>query len=302
MLTIGDLQSPSRRDFKKAAYANDSTYHYYYTRMRNIAMSLYRWHNLPDSCNARFLEKQLYYRGIAAFVPDPDLGWLSLPVIPNDTINLYEESLSYEAFSVNYSRQFDRDAIILIRNNLTSTPTDFVVRQFAWRLYNIERAIDTNISAQKTPVLIVCEDKQRLTMKQLYMQYDGNMPVIYGDKSLNPEALRVLRTDAPFIADKLSAQRSAVWAEFLTFIGIANVGFEKNERLTADEVNANNEFVEMSASVGFITRQQAAKELSKKISQNVYVSDQTTDIQTELLEIQAAIENGIEQTESGDEE
>lgn len=298
-MDIGDFQSPSRRDIKKASYANTSTYNYYYTRMRNIAMTLYRWKNLPESCNARFIEKQLYYRGIAAFVPDPVLGWLSLPVIPSDTINIYDEALAYTAFSVNYNKRFKRDEIILIRNNLTATPTDFVVRQFAWRLYNIERAIDTNISAQKTPVMIVTDDKQRLTMKNLYMQYDGNTPVIYGDKSLNPDMLKVLRTDAPFIADKLSAQRSAVWAEFLTFIGIANVGFEKHERLTADEVNANNEFVEVESRVGLAPRQEAADKLSARTGLDVQVEDRTSIIQLETLINQAMVENIGENVESG---
>lgn len=302
-MDIGDFQSPSRRDIKKAANANVSTYHYYYTRMRNIAMSMYRWIGLPESCNARFLEKQLYYRGIAGFVNDLVYGWLSLPVIPSDQINIYDESLHYTAFGVNYNKRYPRDEVILVRNNLTSTPTDFVVRQFAWRLYNIERAIDVNISAQKTPVLIVTEDKQRLTMKNLYMQYDGNTPVIYGDKSLNPEALRVMRTDAPFIADKLSAQRSAIWAEFLTFIGIANVGFEKHERLTKDEVNANNEFVEVESRVGLAPRQEAAAILSERTGTEVTVEDRTTQIQFETMALTDLVENLGESVErSGDDE
>lgn len=294
MMTIGDLQSPSRRDVKKAALWNTQTFNYYYTRMRNIAMSVYRWEGLPESCNARFLEKQLYYRGLAAFVPDPDLGWLSLPVNPSNTINIYDEALRYDAFSINYSKMYDREDIVLVRNNLTCVPTDFAVRQFAVRLSNIERSIDVNVSAQKTPVMILCDDKQRLTMKNLYMQYDGNAPVIFGDKSLNPEAIRVLKTEAPFIVDKLAMHRAAIWSEFLTFIGISNVGTEKKERLTESEASANSGFYSMMNEVGLLTRREAAEELSKRINSEVTVVNRDEELMLEREENLTEAENLVE--------
>lgn len=294
---IGDFQSNSRRDIKKAAAGNMQTYHYYYTRMRNIAMSVYKWEGLPDSCNARFLEKQLYYRGIAAFVPDENLGVLSLPVNPCDTINIYDEALKYTAYSVNYEKTFDRSEIILIRNNLTCIPTDFVVRQFALRLYECERAIDTNISAQKTPVLILCDDRQRLTMKNIYMQYDGNAPVIFGDKSLNPEMIRVLKTDAPFIADKLALHRSGIWSEFLTFIGVSNIGFEKRERLTESESQANSAFYGISSELGLLTRREAANELAKRIGAPVTVTNRAESAEMTHLYNLTRVENAVEYRE-----
>lgn len=267
-MTIGDFQSPSRRDIKAAAAGNVQTYNYYYTRMRNLALSVYKWEGLPESCNARWLEKKLYYHGFAGFVPDPLLGWLSLQICPHDTINVYGDALRYTATSIGYDKDYDLKDIVIVRNNLTCIPTDFVVRQFAWRLYQIERAIDTNISATKTPLLLLTDDKRRLTVKNLYMQYDGNAPVVFGDKSLDPECIRVLKTDAPFLADKLTDQRAAIWAEFLTFIGIDNVGFEKRERLTNVEVESNNEHIAMGAEVGLMTRQEAAEELNRKAGCN----------------------------------
>jgi len=302
MMTVGDFQSPSRKDIKKAAYSNTQTYNYYYTRMRNIAMSVYKWENLPESCNARFLEKQLYYRGFAGFVPDPLLGWLSLPINPSGTINIYEESLYYTAFGNNYpSRRFARDKIVIVRNNLNSIPTDFVVRQFAMRLYEVERAIDTNISAQKTPVLIITDDKQRLTMKNLYMQYDGNAPVIFGDKSLNPEALRVLKTDAPFIADKLAMHRAAIWSEFLTFIGVQNLGTEKKERLTESEADANSGFYSMSNELGLLTRREAAEELSDRTGLDVQVINRDEELSLDRELNKVMVENSIDPDESAGE-
>ena len=269
MTFLSDLYAPKGKRTKDAAAINAATYNYYYTRMRNLAMSVYKWENLPDTCNARFLEKQLYYRGLAAFVNDLGIGWLSLPVNPEDTVNIYGEALHYNAFSTGYDRRFSIDDTILVRANYTCVPVDFAVRQFAARLYNIERSIDINVNAQKTPLFIVTDDKRRLTMENLYMQYDGNVPVIIADKSLDPDAFTVLRTDAPYVADKLADQKAIVWGEFLTFIGINNVGMEKRERLTNDEVNANNEHIDMQAQIGLLTRQEAAEELAARTGLDV---------------------------------
>ena len=270
MFTMSEMFSPSNRKFKDSNRQNVSTWNYYYTRMRNLCMTEYAWLGLPETCNERFLEKQLYYKPLAGFVDDPDFGWLSLPLNPVDEINIYDESVRYEAYGNEYHKIFDLSNLILIRPNLCSVPPDFIIRQFATRLANIERAIDTNINAQKTPILIMTEDKTRLTMQNIYQQYDGNSPVIYGEKKVfDPDAVKVLKTDAPFVADKLSDQRMIIWNEFLTFIGVNNVGTEKRERLTNDEVNANNEHIDMMAQVGLVCRQQAAKELSERLGRPV---------------------------------
>ena len=90
---------------------------------------------------------------------------------------------------------------------------------FALRLYEAERTADVNIKAQKTPVMILVDDTQRLLMENLYNQYDGNKPFIFGDKKqLNADTLKAIRTDAPFIADKIIDYKKEIWNEALTFL------------------------------------------------------------------------------------
>lgn len=300
MAFISELASPSIGSFAQSLAGNTGTWNYYYSRMKNICMSLFKWENLPETCNARWLEKQLYFRGFAAFVPDPDFGWLSLPVNPVDRINIYSEAIAYNAFGMGYNRIFPLDQIVLVRNNLNCTSCDYVVTQFANRLYNIDRAIDVNINAQKTPVLILTDDKQRMTLKNVYKQYDGNEPVIYGKKGvLNPDDFTVLRTDAPFIADKLAAEKERIWADFLTFAGINSVAYEKKERLISDEVNANNEHTSMMAAVGLMTRQEAARQLNEKLVEQGLAANVrcTMRIKEDFGEMQPKQEEGAEENE-----
>ena len=312
MATINELLAPDRAQMRTSAALNNATYNYYYTRMRNIAMTLYRWENLPDGCNARWLERQLYYRGFAGFVPYrvqaeqsvraaigelPDFkeGWLSLALIPSDEVDIYGEALRYTAYSINYNEIYDRKEIVLVRNNLNCVPTDFAVRLFAQRISDLERTQDINIRAQKTPVFMHTDDRRRNTMKNVYMQYDGNSPIIFGDKSFDPQSITVLKTDAPFIADKLYELKTQIWSEFLTYLGIDNVGTEKRERLTNEEVSANNEHTSMQAETGLLTRQEAAEKLSKLCGKNVSVHVRTEDIQRKEMEMEFEAERSGEQ-------
>lgn len=262
---------PLINEWDNTAVLNNVTYSDYYNRLRLLVLSLFEWVNLPETMNARFLEKTLYYNGLACFVNDTDLGFLNLKCTPSDYLNVYEEAYKYTAFSINYNKVYDLDSIVLVRNNLESIPTDTTVQLFARRLYEAERSTDVNIKAQKTPVLIRCDERQRLTLKNIYMNYDGNTPVLYGDKNLDLSAFEVLQTDAPFIADKLQEYKRNVWNEFLSFLGVNNVETEKNERLITDEVNANNQMIELAAQSMLLTRKKACEEFNEMFGMNIDV-------------------------------
>jgi hypothetical protein len=196
---------------------------------------------------------------------------------PSGTLNNYDEPISYTAYSSIYQHEFDRDNCVLIRNNYLERPTDNSVVLFATRLTEAERTIDTNIKAQKTPVLVRCDDKDRLTMKNLYSQYEGNEPFILGSKSLNLEALKVVKTDAPFVADKLQNYKHEIWNEALTFFGVNNANSDKRERLITDEVNANNEVISINAQSMLLTRLEACKAINKRYGLNVNVKMRSFD-------------------------
>lgn len=136
---------------------------------------------------------------------------------------------------------------------------------FALRLYEAERTADVNIKAQKTPVMILLNEKQRLTMKNLYNQYDGNQPFIFGDKdNLSQEQLKAINTEAPFIADKIIDYKKEIWNEALTFLGINNIMVDKKERLITDEANSNNELINLNLQSYLAPRLEACKQFNEK--------------------------------------
>ncbi len=248
-------------------------FHDYYSRLKNIALSVFKWENLPDSCNARFLEKCLFEHGCAIFVDDEDTGFLNLKATQADTLNVYGEPRAFTAFGIGYNKIYERENCVYIRNNYLEKSTDSTLILFAERLANIEMTLQVNIHAQKTPILIRCDKKLETSLKTVYQQYEGDEPVIFASKLLTEGALECLKTDAPFIADKLREEKRAVWNEALEFLGInTNPADKKKERLITSEVDSNNEQIDIQTLTMLLCRQQACDEINKKYGLNVKVS------------------------------
>lgn len=229
---------PRGRQQKHSMLENNATYIEYVDRLTELAVSMFEWKNLPSTVDERFLEMTLFGKGFAVFYKDEDLGdYLALPAKIGGELDNYNIPKLRTAYATNgYQYELDESNSVIIYNNMIHKNSVLDVHMFAERLYEMDRIIDVNINAQKTPVLISCDETQRLTLKNLYMQFDGNMPVIYGDKNINPNSLKVLSTGAPFVADKIYQLKNQRWNEMLTYLGISNVNYQKKERMISDEV------------------------------------------------------------------
>ena len=228
------------REFWQSASYNNATFMQYYNRLVELAISMFDWKNLPDTIDARFLELALFGDGMAVFFEDKTIGYLALRTTIGGRLNLYNIPTDRRAYASNgYNMPLTQDNSVIIWNNLMHTNSVLEVSNFSKRLWDLDRTIDVNAKAQKTPILIRCDESQRLTLKNLYKQYTGNEPVIYGDKGLSARPIDVLTTGAPYVCDKLYELKTQIWNEALTYLGISNVSYQKKERLLQDEVERN---------------------------------------------------------------
>lgn len=227
-----------KTNFSESAYLNNGTYGFYLSRLMELAMSMFEWKNVPESIDTRFLELTLFSDGQAVFFKDEEMDkYLALQCIINGGLDVYRVPINRRAFAVNgYQRNLTNKDSVIIYNNFLRTNSYQMCVLYAKKLYNLDRIIDVNANAQKTPVLITVDETQRLTALNAYKEWDGNQPVIYGDKALDPNLLRVLKTDAPYVSDKIYQLKVQYWNEALTYLGISNLNVQKKERLVADEV------------------------------------------------------------------
>ena len=247
---------------------NNATYIDYLNRLRLLATSLFTWENLDEVAGfgaSRFLEQSLFDNGRACFVKDDELGFMALKVNPSDKLNVYNLPTRVMAWSIGYEKHYDFDDVVYIMNNELQLPTSQTINLIAYRLYETERTIDTNLIAQKTPVLIEGDTKTILTLKNVYMQYSGNTPFIFGNKQFDiSNKLNVLKTDAPYLIDKLTIHKHELWNEALTYLGIDNANTDKKERLITDEVESNNDLINFYLNCFYKTRKQACDLINEK--------------------------------------
>lgn len=269
--------------FTDSLMLNDSTYIDYLNRFKRIALSIFEWVNLPKSMNARYLELCLYYTGQAALLKDKDYGFINTKAAANGYVNIYGLPTKINCFSYSYQsirtlytglnpnlsdKQFEyqkNNEAILVMNNWDRLPTAGSMELFAYRLYNAERTCDVNLNAQRTPLLLAVDEKQRLMMENLYNQYNGNQPFIFGDKNqINETSIKAINTLAPYVVDKISDYKKEIWNEALTYLGINNIAITKKERLTENESNENNELVNLNLFAMLEPRKQACREFNEK--------------------------------------
>lgn len=263
---------------------NKLTYNFYYDRLLEMSLARYEWLNLPDSVDARFLELTLFKNGRALFFEDDVLGMLALPVIINGPFNVYKIPIRRRAFtpgvsSVNetdkstaatyQAERTNKDSVICY-NNMLHSPSLNMCRMFARRLADIDRTIDVNISAQKTPVLIESDSNTLLSLKNAYKQYEGNFPVIFGKKGI-ADNVKVLMTGAPLVAPALQQLKQTIWNDAMEALGIANHGADKKERVNILEIQANQGGTIASRYSGLIAREQACDAVNRMFGTSISV-------------------------------
>lgn len=261
----------TKSEFWESNLRNSFTYRQYYDRYVELSLCMFEWKNLPDTIDPRFLELALFSEGHALFFYDEDLSYLCLRCALGGRLNVYRIPTYRRPIADNGTSFEAKDPTnsVIIWNNLLHTNSALAVEQYALRIYEIERTLDVNVRAQKTPVLIKANENKRLSLLNTYQKYDGNQPVIFADKNFDNEDLTVLRTDAPYLADKLMTLKTQYHNECLTYLGISNVNITKKERLLNDEVHRNMGGILANRYSRLEPRQKACEEINKMFGLNI---------------------------------
>ena len=150
----------------------------YYNWLKLIALNVVKWENVPESIDVRYLELVLCERGNIVFFKDDDLGGVvALPANLNGSFNVYgipNNYYAYSAFNGFTNRNLNTKNSVLMFNNYLRTSSELLIQTYSTKLTNIERSIDVNTSAQRTPVMVGASEQQKMTMRNIIADYDGN--------------------------------------------------------------------------------------------------------------------------------
>lgn len=266
------------RGFEDAECKNLEAEGDYFERLKKISISIFDWVNLPESMDERFLELCLFYYGQAALLKDSKYGFINTKCASNGYLNIYglptdincysfeyhEDRRVYQDGEINGGNSDPDKEAILVMNTAERLPTAYTLSLYASRLAEADRSAETNVRLQKFPVVMNVDDKQRLAAINMFRQYDGNEPLIFGDKNqMLSESLKALNTGIPYVADKIMTYKKEIWNEYLTFLGINNLDVAKKERLVKSEATTNNEVTNLNLMSFLVPRQKAAKQFNE---------------------------------------
>ena len=264
---------------------NYDTFMNMYRRMAKIVLSMFTYENLPDSMDQRFLEQSLFEDGQASVLYDTDKKLvINTRCADNGEINIYNLPTRINCFSVNFrtdrivyngiieeSLNKETQAVLML-NDEERLPSWVYVFEYAERLADAQKTIDINVRAQRTPILILGSKKQKLSLENMYAQYDGYKPVIMGDEDyLSQDSIKAVNTGAPYVADKIQNLKKEIWNEFLGTFGINNINIEKKERLISAESDSNNEVTNYALKSYFDARKKAVKQINELFGTNIEV-------------------------------
>lgn len=273
-----------------AQMANNMTFSYYYYKLMLIVRALFDWENLPNNMDERWIEKYLFTSGKCIFYKDPTMGFMVAGLAEQGGINCYGDPTDVYPVAENYvyngPKLVNGENCYIIRNNDLMLPSFPIIRHYSFKLTNIDRAIDVNIEAIKTPVVVRCSDKAKLSLKNAINQRRDNEPVIWTTDQANiGDMVTTLDLNAPAVFKDLQTQKHMILNEVFTDFGINNANMDKRERMVANEVEANNEQVKASEDVLLKAREQACKDINRIFGLNISVKRRDLDMIPEYKEI-----------------
>lgn len=251
-----------------------------------LALNRYKWENLPNGIESRYIEQMLYDNGECAMFDHPDLGLCVLRSSSRENLNIYGEPTKLSLTGFNEHRTVMIDECVRIMNNDLGLPTLPNIVYYARRMAEIDDIIMQNLRQQRVPYLFATDESNSFSMKSLYDRMYQGEPAIFVDKDMlkgQPENVMVIPTTAPYLVDKLQIQKQEMERELLTFLGINNT-LEKKERLLVDETNSNNQFIKMASDIGFKQRQLACEKMNEMFGLNVRVVETQDEFESEVMD------------------
>lgn len=276
---------------------NHETYWDYFNQLKEYAINMFEWINVPDTIDIRYLELILFNQGYICFFKDETLGYLALQCSLGGRFNVYNLPTKYHIVTANgFQAERTKQNSVIIYNNYLHLPTYRTINMFAIRLTQVQRTIDINLKQLRHPTIALVPENQLLSFKNMYNEIDSNEDIIFGTDEMALNNFKPLNMGIKNETIDLNALKHQYMNEALTFLGINNANSDKKERLIVSEVESNNEQILSARNAMLNARKEACKQINKMFGLNMDVRFRVYEQQKEMRKEEA--EEGIEVTES----
>lgn len=264
-----DLSGLSKK--KMAKLQNNVEFWNIFCHYMTTVVDLIDWENLPATCDKRSLNRSFLLTG-KGMIAELNGSYFVLTPAPGSGVNLNGYPLKGFGYGFNgFVKEFDlyvpgadssnvlvkssdgsgiykKPKAVMGYDNPMGYPYVNYIIAASKRLSDIMRACDVALQNMKQPALIVCDDRQERSVKDIMEQREDNVPAIIGTPSLNRGDFQLLNFNVPSDTLKQFWEHYLnIDADLLTKFGInSNANTDKRERLLVDEVNANNQIAHVN--------------------------------------------------------
>ena len=267
-----------------------------------MCMNRFKWEGLPESINPRFLELEIFYRGMCVYYHDKLTGQ---DVVAQGSgvgaLNAFDEPISFLVIgSDRLPLELSAKKAVGIYANYLRTPETDVVEMYAMKIAKFDRTIEITGDNMRQPKVIKAKENQRLTWSNINRSHEEGQGVIMATESLNLDDIEVLDLGVPsgYLSD-LQTARTRLWNECMGLLGINNSNQDKKERLVSAEVGANDEQIDAMKNVALNSRKRAADQINDMFGLNISV-DYHTETTPESDPDRESSESDDEKSKTGD--
>lgn len=253
----------------QSADYNSSLFFMYRNQLKELALSRFKWINLPRTCDQRYLELTLITQGIATIAfPKKQKGtFYSTQVAQMSPPNVYDNPSKWLSIGNNGWRfKCSPENGVVVFDNLTRYPLMQTIDMYARELVDIRRTKQINRMMQKKPFIIKCDPKMENQALNIYKQIAGNEPAIIATNGMEQIDMEVLPVEVPYLGEQLSTEEMNTWQLAYQALGIENLNY-KAERMVQAEVNKRDEPTDLIALNSLKCRREAARKLNERFGE-----------------------------------
>lgn len=272
------MNGNSIENLKNKFIKSNNKYDAYFTRyffyLMGLAISRFKWENLPNEIDPVFLERMLFDRGFGIFYKDSVTGLFAvMKGYTAGNLDIYGYGDMRFAYANQYVAELDKNNSVILHDNRTDYPTADIIAMHADALANMRLSRDVNLIANRTPVIVTSNSNMQLSVRNVMKQIIDCIPFINLKKGgINMEDLKALKTDAPVLFPELDNAMRWEIAECCKYLGINAFTSDKKERLVAGEVSGEIGEIEIARNNALLPRQRAVEQINRVFGLNIKVT------------------------------
>jgi Phage Connector (GP10). len=273
----------------------------YIRLLTDLAASRFKWTNVPEEIDLRFLELTLFYQALSVFYYDGRYDkYMALRANINGHLDYQNNPTGFNVIGNNFnsiSVSAIRDTKIFLETengkdkvsqrigkgipiwaNKQRIPDIDIVLIYARKLAKLDRTVEINSDNARMPKVVVTNENMNLTMSNISRQIEEGQNNIKIRGNVNLEDVKALDLGVdPLTILNIDIVRDRQWNKCMTLLGIQSSNQDKKERLVSDEVTANGDQTSMMRFVNLNERRAAVKKINKEYGLNIEVEYYTDE-------------------------